>query len=140
MKKLIVFNIICLGLAGMSFTDPFDTKEFMGIYGEWNTQFNDGTNFNINFFTDGTYTSEISSDEGLPNEKYRDVFTLKSTSNGIYYMKVDTLLISSNSQCEGILGKYKMNYKANETVRLSVIKDGCRNRISTFDDLELWRK
>ena len=140
MKKLIVFNIICLGLAGMSFTDPFDTKEFLGIYGEWNTQFKDGANFNINFFTDGTYTSEISLNENFPEGKYGDLSILKNSLNGFYMLKGDTLLISSNAQCAGVLGKYKITYEANETARLAVIEDVCQNRIATFDDLELWRK
>jgi hypothetical protein len=140
MKKLIMLNIICLGLAGMSFTDPFDTKEFLGIYGEWNTQFNDGQSYHIHFYPDGTYSNEITMNDDFPNGKYKDLANWKSTSSGVYSMKGDTLLISSNHNCIDVEGKYKIIFKENETVRLSVIKDACENRMATFDDMELWRK
>ena len=137
MKNLIVLNILCLAWLGMPFRGQDDAIK---ICGEWNTQFNDGSSFTINFFTDGTYTSVISLRDGFPDGKYKDVIMTNNSTSGFFRINGNNLLITSNSGCMGVWGKYKIAFRDDESVQLSLINDNCESRAVTISSRELWRR
>ncbi len=119
MKKAFFLSFIGLALAAVSFTNPPDK-----LVGRWQQKSAGGISVVTVFRTDGT----------------NDIFINgKTFVSGKYYVHQDTLGYSDPLCNINYYGTYKLNFFAQDSVRLTVLEDTCSGRRRGFDKVTLGR-
>lgn len=119
MKKALIFSLIGIALATVSFTDPINT-----ITGRWQRKNASGRILMANFRSDGSYDGFING---------------KPFVSGKYYVRQDTFAISDASCNINYYGTYRLHFLSADSVRFAVIQDTCGGRREGTDKLALGR-
>ena len=114
MKKIYLLLPLLLLVTVFSFV-----KMNHSIVGSWKIVYPAGTPISLEFRKDGSFRTEI------PSENF--------TVEGKYKMKGDMLLISDTTCGTGYWSKYRYTFFNNDSVYSAVIEDSCSGRKAAAD-------